>query len=59
MRHITRYSKKFKMKYYYTMTKVCLNKADKYIGEDEFWSWMKKSREYTNKYIELYSETGL
>lgn len=59
MRHINKHFMKIKMKHYYFMTKFCLNKADKHINEDEFWIWMKKSREYTNKYIKLYSEMGL
>lgn len=47
------------MKYYYKMTKVCLNRADKHVGEDKFWTWMNMSRKYTNKYIELYCKAGL
>ena len=59
MRHITKHYRKIKMKYYYIMTKFCLNKADKHVEEDAFWIWMKMSREYTNKYIKLYNEAGL
>ena len=59
MRVITKHYRRIKMKYYYKMTKVCLNRADKHVGEDKFWTWMNMSRKYTNKYIELYCKAGL
>lgn len=59
MRKITKYFRRIELEYFFRMAKLCLNRADKHIEEDEFWIWMNKYGKYSRKYFELYRKVGL
>ena len=59
MRKITMYFRRIDLEYLFIMAKLCLNRADKHIEEDEFWIWMDKYGKYSRKYFKLYGKIGL
>ena len=59
MRQFANYFRRIKLEYFFVMAKFCLNKADKHIEEDSFWTWMDMYGKYSRKYFELYGKVGL